>query len=68
MQKLFSANQIQYLSDQMIHQLTHQKIHSRILHVKVDKKINFDGYQWMSASDLNKIAFPRLITRYLENL
>jgi A/G-specific adenine glycosylase len=67
-QKLFAAKHIQHLSDQLIHQLTHQKIHSRILHVKVDKKINIEGYQWMSRSELNKIAFPRLITRYLENL
>jgi A/G-specific adenine glycosylase len=67
-QQIFSPQQIQQLSDQLIHQLTHQKIHSRILHVKIDKKVNIEGYQWMTRSELNKIAFPRLITRYLENL
>ena len=67
-QKIFSPQQIQQLSDQLIHQLTHQKIHSRILHVKIDQKVIIEGYQWMNRSELNKIAFPRLITRYLENL
>lgn len=67
-QQIFSTQQIQQLSDQLIHQLTHQKIHSRILHVKIDKKINLEGYQWMTIAELHKIAFPRLITRYLENL
>jgi A/G-specific adenine glycosylase len=67
-QQIFSPHQIQHLSDQLIHQLTHQKIHSRILHVKIDKKVNIEGYQWLSRSELNEIAFPRLITRYLEHL
>jgi A/G-specific adenine glycosylase len=67
-QTIFSPHQIQQLSDQLIHQLTHQKIHSRILHVKIDKKINVEGYQWMTRTQLNNVAFPRLLTRYLENL
>jgi A/G-specific adenine glycosylase len=67
-QQIFSPHQIQHLSDQLIHQLTHQKIHSRILHVKIDKKVNIEGYQWLSRSELDEIAFPRLITRYLEHL
>ena len=67
-QKIFSPQHIHQLSDQLIHQLTHQKIHSRILHVKIDRKISIEGYQWITRSELNKIAFPRLITRYLENL
>jgi A/G-specific adenine glycosylase len=65
-QKLFSANQIQYLSDQLIHQLTHQKIHSRILKVSISKKIDIVGYDWVGRTQFKKIAFPRLLTRFLE--
>jgi A/G-specific adenine glycosylase len=65
-QKLFSANQIQYLSDQLIHQLTHQKIHSRILKVSISKKIDIVGYDWVGPTQFKKIAFPRLLTRFLE--
>lgn len=47
------------------HQLTHQRIHCKILHVKLNKKINVDGYVWVDTQEISKRAFPRLITRYL---
>ena len=65
--KLFSAKQIRNLSDEMVHQLTHQKIKSRVLYVGLDEKIKLEGYQWVSQSQRKKLAFPRLLTRYLEN-
>lgn len=67
-QKLFSANQVQYLSEELYHQLTHQKIQARILKVKIDKKITVDGYDWVGPTAFKKMAFPRLITRYLETI
>lgn len=55
-----------FVSDEMIHQLTHQKIHCRFLHVRLDKKISVDGYTWVGKQKRAELAFPRLITRYLE--
>ncbi len=54
------------LSDPLVHQLTHQRIHSRILHVNIQKKIDLPGYVWKSPLQLKKLAFPRLLTRYLD--
>lgn len=65
---LFKRGQVKQLSSEFIHQLTHQKIHSRILQVSIDKEIAVEGYTWMSNKEFKKIAFPRLITRYLESL
>ncbi len=53
------------LSSPLTHQLTHQRIHCRILHVQLHDKINHPSYVWKSRSQLKKLAFPRLITRYL---
>lgn len=53
------------LSGPLVHQLTHQRIHCRILHVQLDDKINHPSHVWKSPSQLKKLAFPRLITRYL---
>lgn len=65
-QKIFTPKQINYLSDQFIHQLTHQKIQSRILSVTIDKNITIEGYEWVGQSQFKNLAFPRLITRFLE--
>lgn len=54
------------LSDPMTHQLTHQRIHAKILHVNIHKKKDHVGYEWKSSTQLKKLAFPRLITRYIE--
>lgn len=56
------------LSDPQVHQLTHQRIHAKILHVAIHKKIDHRGYAWKSPAQLNKLAFPRLITRYLDEI
>ena len=53
-------------SSEMTHQLTHQTIHCRFLFMRIDKKIKIDQYNWISAIEAGKYAFPRLITRYLE--
>lgn len=54
------------LSAPLVHQLTHQRIHAKILHVNIHKKIDHPGYAWKSSTQLKKLAFPRLITRYLD--
>ena len=53
------------ISDEIVHQLTHQKIHCRILHVKINQNIQLDGYVWKSKNAILQLPFPRLITRYL---
>lgn len=67
-QALFKKGQIKQLSTELVHQLTHQKIHSRILQVSIDNEEPVAGYLWMSNQQIKKIAFPRLITRYMEGL
>jgi A/G-specific adenine glycosylase len=54
------------LSKEFIHILTHQRIFGRFLHVRIDQKVEIDGYTWLSRNEIDKIAFPRLITKYLE--
>lgn len=67
-QSLFKRGQVKQLSNEFIHQLTHQKIHSRILQVNIDKEIAVEGYRWVGKAEMKQLAFPRLITRYLESL
>ncbi len=66
-QPLFKRGQVKQLSSELIHQLTHQKIHARILQVNIEREIDVEGYSWMSNQQIKKLAFPRLITRYLES-
>ncbi len=53
------------LSEEIVHQLSHQKIHCRILRVTIDQHILLEGYQWRSKTAIRQLPFPRLITRYL---
>lgn len=53
------------LSDTIVHQLTHQKIHCRFLRAQIAKAMPIDGYAWVSAGQMDDMAFPRLITRYM---
>ena len=52
------------VSKEMVHQLTHQKIRCRIIHLRCASSLKTEGYQWMDISSINQLAFPRLITRY----
>ncbi len=56
------------VSDEMIHVLTHQRIHCRFVHQVVKSKIQLDGYHWVSNSQFKQLPFPRMITRYLESM
>lgn len=55
------------LSETIVHQLTHQKIHCRFLHARIEKAIRIDGYDWVADKSIKTMAFPRLITRHLNN-
>lgn len=52
------------VSEEMVHQLTHQKIRCRITHLRCSALVKADDYQWMDISSIQQLAFPRLITRY----
>lgn len=52
------------VSDEMVHQLTHQKIRCRIVYLRSGSLLKVEGYQWMDISSISQLAFPRLITRY----
>ena len=56
------------LSGEMIHQLTHQKIRCRILHIKSSVLFNVEGYEWKTLDAIGQLAFPRLITRYKDTI
>jgi len=49
-------------------QLTHQTIHGNFIHVAMPKKAALRGYEWIYKADLKKIAFPRFITRYFDDM
>ncbi len=53
------------LSEEMVHQLTHQKIRCRVLHLKSAVQTEVEGYAWKRQVEIAQLAFPRLITRYL---
>lgn len=56
------------VSDEIVHQLTHQTIHCKFVKLRIRKKINKPGYQWISNNEMQSLAFPRLITRYFESV
>jgi A/G-specific adenine glycosylase len=55
------------ISEVFIHQLTHQKITSRFVHIRVQHKFPIEGYQWVSLNKIKSLAFPRMISRYLDS-
>ena len=63
------ANGIDYqvidCSEEIVHQLTHQKITCRILHIKVKQSVKVEGYEWKTKNAIQQFPFPRIITRYL---
>lgn len=56
------------VSAELVHQLTHQKIRCRIVHLRCASSLKIEGYQWMDISSIQQLAFPRLITRYQTTL
>ena len=64
--KFFSTTNLT-VSDEMIHVLSHQRIHSRFVHQVVKSNIQLDGYHWVSRSQFDQLPFPRMITRYLQS-
>jgi A/G-specific adenine glycosylase len=50
-----------------IQQLTHQQIHAKFTHININKPLKAPGDLMLVAlKDLRKLAFPKIITQYLE--
>lgn len=53
------------ISDEIKHVLSHQHIFARFIHLEIiDNQIELPEYLKIPVTDLDKFAFPRLITRY----
>lgn len=59
------SRQVIDVSEEITHQLSHRKIICRLVHIKIEKPINLEGYVWKTKTAIRQLPFPRLITRYL---
>jgi A/G-specific adenine glycosylase len=57
--------QIIDVSEEIMHQLTHQKIRCQFIHIKIDQPVHLEGYTWHTKNAILQFPFPRLLTRYL---
>lgn len=57
--------QVVEISEEIVHQLTHQKIRCQLIHIRIDQAISLDGYAWHKKNAIRQFPFPRLLTRYL---
>ena len=66
---IFWGNEISFgrQSREIVHILTHQKLHARFYHIKIKDKLSFNGYREIAYEELHTIPFPRLIEQYIEN-
>lgn len=48
--------------------LTHQFIHAHFIHIKIYKLFTPGEMEWIAGNDLKKLAFPKLINAYLEQV
>jgi A/G-specific adenine glycosylase len=62
-----SGEKLISISTLLKHQLTHQKISCRFVHIRIDKRISINGYEWVTQQKIKSLAFPRLISRYLDS-
>jgi len=62
-----SGEKLLGVSEVFTHQLTHQKITSRFVHIRVQHNFAIDGFQWVSHTKMKTLAFPRMISRYLDS-
>jgi A/G-specific adenine glycosylase len=48
--------------------LTHQFIHAFFIHIRFSKSFIPEGMEWIAKDDLKKLAFPKLIHAYIEQV
>ena len=63
---LFKKKQVEisYVSPDIIHRLSHQKLHVNFWHIH-SNQLNIPGYKLIKISEVNKIPVSRLIDNYL---
>lgn len=62
-----STGKINYISSVQKQQLTHQLIKGQFIKVSLNSvPTSLSNYQWQQASNLQKLAFPKFITQFLE--
>jgi A/G-specific adenine glycosylase len=67
-QKLFDGKKIEIdsVSNILLHQLTHQKLHIRFWNISTDKIIEGDKYLIIKESEIQKYPVPKPIENYLK--
>lgn len=67
--QLFGAApyEITRISKQFKQQLTHQTIHSQFINIELAQPLALPGYQLTSMDTLDKLAFPKTITTFLQS-
>ena len=62
-----AACRIMSVSKKMCQKLTHQTIIGRVVHLKTAHPLSISGYERIERTGLKKLAFPRMLARYLED-
>lgn len=62
-----SEYELQFISSVQSQQLTHQQITGQFIHIRINNiPLTLQNLQWLKATQMQKLAFPRFITAYLE--
>lgn len=62
----FTNNQVDKISNEIVHVLSHQKIHARFYHFTELPEFKLEGWIKIKTSEIHDFPLPRLIDRYLE--
>ena len=67
--QLFGATPYEFtrISKQFKQQLTHQTIHSQFINIELAQPLALPGYQLTPMDTLDKLAFPKTITTFLQS-
>ncbi len=71
---LLNGERIEYISDELIHVLTHQKIHSRFYHIHIKSKKNLkfimaqNDYKFYNKLNINDLPKSIFIAKYLDEV
>ena len=57
------------ISDEIIQQLTHQKISGKFIHIRLESiPAMLKTYQWLPKKEAKKLAFPKLLNDYIKKV
>lgn len=55
-----------HISEWQTQKLTHQTIHACFVELELLKPLNNEEYFWIAKNSIHQYAFPRTITKYLQ--